>query len=576
VNQFAALIWLKWTLFRNAMRSRKAVLSRVASLLGTLAALAVALIIAVLLGIASYRLLSPGESAQLLTQLPPDHPLAGELKDMMKSGFLLLFMIFAILYLMWATVPLSLGGGSPFTPGRLLLYPVSLRKLFAIDFLSELTSLGSIFAIPIILAVALGAGLALEGVLPAMAAAALTVAFGISLAKWLSTSMSSLMQKRRTRGETVLALIGVTVGLGGAFIGELASYMSRHPSDLSALRWTPPGAAAVALTEGLRGGGERAYALALAVLAGYTVLLVFVTYLIARRAALGAGGERRATMRAPAAKVAAAHTGWQLPLLSPQISAVVEKELRYATRNAQLRMMAVMPLILIAVRLLRGSRPGGVGGTTGLASSHEWAVNSFASYTEGLLVAAGVLYVFLILSSLSCNLFAYEAGGMRSFILAPVDRRTILLGKNLTIAFLAFVFCAVLLAVNQLVFRDLTPAALGFAALSFVFFAACFAVIGNLLSIRFPKRLQFGKRMNASGVTGFLLIPILLALSVPLFLSMLAGYLAQSFAVKYATLALFAALGLIFYACLITSQGRMLERSEQDILEAVSGRGEEI
>jgi hypothetical protein len=482
-------------------------------------------------------------------------------------------MIFAILYLMWATVPLSLGGGSQFTPGRMLLYPVSLRKLFAIDFLSELTSLGTIFAVPIILAVALGAGAGLGQIILALVAALFAIACGISLAKWLSTSMSALMQKRRTRGETVLALIGVVVGLGGAFFGELAAYMMRHADSLGGLRWTPPGAAAVALTEGLRAGGEGAYASALAVLAGYTTILVFVTYLIARRAALGAGGEKRASVRMKTQGEGLTHMGWQLPFLSAPISAVIEKELRYAMRNAQLRMMAVMPLVLIAVRMMRGSRPGG---NNGLPTHAAWDVNSFAAYTDGLLVAAGVLYVFLILASLACNLFAYEAGGMRSFILSPVDRRTILLGKNLTITFLAFVFCAVLLAVNQIVFRDLSLAAFIFAALSFLFFAACFAVIGNWLSIRFPKRLQFGKRMNASGVTGFLLIPILIGLAAPVFLSAFAGYLAQSFMVKYVTLALFVLVAVALYALLITGQGRALQRSEQEILEAVSGRSEEI
>ena len=172
MSQLSALIWLKWTLFRNAMRSRKAVLSSVASILATLVALAVAVTIAVILGIVIYRQLLPGASEQILAQFPAGHPQAAEIRAMMRPGFLL-FMIIAILYLMWATVPLSLGGGSQFTPGRLLLYPVSLRKLFAIDFLSELTSLGSIFAIPIILAVALGAGFSLNRVLLALTACSL-------------------------------------------------------------------------------------------------------------------------------------------------------------------------------------------------------------------------------------------------------------------------------------------------------------------------------------------------------------------------------------------------------------------
>ncbi|MDT5059923.1 MAG: type transport system permease protein [Acidobacteriota bacterium] len=569
MSQFAALLWLKWTLFRNAMRSRKAVLSRVASMLGTLAALVFALFIAVILGIVAYKMLSPNSAAGVMAQLPPDHPLAAEMRELMQSGFLVLFMIFAILYLMWATVPLSLGGGSQFTPGRLLLYPVSLKKLFAIDFLSEFTNIASIFAIPVILSVTLGAGLALRNVLLALPVALLAIACGISIAKWLSTSLGALMQKRRTRGETLLALIGVVVGLGGAFMGELAQYMTRHAGSLRGLRWTPPGAAATALTEGLGAGGVYAYLLALLTLIGYTLTFIFITYLIARRAALGAGGAKRASVKTRVQGKTEIQTGWLLPFLSPQISAIIEKELRYAMRNAQLRVMALMPLVLIGVRLARGSRMG----ARSVARPETVAsVNSFTAYAEGLLVAGGVLYVFLILSSLACNLFAYEGGGMRSYILAPIDRRKILLGKNLAITFLAFIFCAVLLTVNQLFFRDLTLQALVFAALSFLLFAACLALIGNLLSIRFPKRVQFGKRMNASGVTGFLLIPILLAMMVPPVIAAVVGYYAQSFALKYVTLALFAVIAIALYFLLITQQGRALARHEQEILEAVGGK----
>ena len=161
---------------------------------------------------------------------------------------------------------------------------------------------------------------------------------------------------------------------------------------------------------------------------------------------------------------------------------------------------------------------------------------------------------------------------MRALILAPVERRTILVGKNLSITFLAFAFCAALLVVNQIVFRDLTPSALAFSALSFLFFAASFALVGNSLSIRFPKRLQFGKRMNASGVTGFLLLPILLVMAAPPVLAAVAGYYAQSFEVKYATLAAFAAAAVALYCLLIKRQGRVLARHEQEILEAVSGK----
>jgi small-conductance mechanosensitive channel len=192
------------------------------------------------------------------------------------------------------------------------------------------------------------------------------------------------------------------------------------------------------------------------------------------------------------AQTTASSTGWQLPLLSPQVSAVFEKELRYAMRNAQLRMMALMPLVLVGIRFVRG---GNRLASANVSSNAMASFNSFAAYADGLLVAGGVLYIFLI--------------------------------------------------------------------------------IGNWLSIRFPKRLQFGKRMNASGVTGFLLIPILLVLAAAPILAVTVGYYARSFMLKYATLSVFAAAAVALYFLLIKGQGRSLARHEQEILEAVGGKTED-
>src|SRR6185436_734930 len=69
------------------------------------------------------------------------------------------FLMFGLVYLMWATVPLSIGGSKQFDAGKLLLYPITLRKLFAVDFISELTTLHSVFAIPAVIAICIGVGL---------------------------------------------------------------------------------------------------------------------------------------------------------------------------------------------------------------------------------------------------------------------------------------------------------------------------------------------------------------------------------------------------------------------------------
>ena len=158
---------------------------------------------------------------------------------------------------------------------------------------------------------------------------------------------------------------------------------------------------------------------------------------------------------------------------------------------------------------------------------------------------------------------------MRTLILSPVARAKILLGKNIAVTLMAGIFSSALLLMNEIIFNDLTLRALLFAALAFVVFAALMSVIGNSLSVRFPKRMKFGKRMNVSGATGLLLIPIIILLALPPLAAAAAGFIAQSWLVEYATLALFAVLAVGAYLLLIGSQGEALQRREVEILEAI-------
>lgn len=542
------------------MRSRKSVLSRAADLFATAGALGLSLVGALGLGVMSWAATSPR---------PIRGMNAGGGSDV--GGELFLFVVYAAIFVAWATVSLTTGGGSRFDPGRLLMYPISLRKLFAIDLLSELTSLTSIFAVPAMFALAIGAGLGSGNVLMALPIAFLTTAFGISVGKWLAVSTGALMRQRRTRGESLLALFGTILAMGSVVAGQLLPYWTRNAGGLRSfrgLRWTPPGAAVVALLDGLREGGTTRYMLALLALAAYSSLFVAVTYWIARRAALGAGGAKHASRsRARLLDDERPYTGWQLPMLSTELSAVIEKEWRYASRNAQLRTLALMPLVLIVVKV---AQTGGFHLGPELPPSANRYAASFAPYGEGLLAAYGVLYVFLVLSSLVCNLFAYEGAGMRVLILAPVERRTILLGKNITLTLIALLLSAALIIINQLIFRDLTMGAIIFVALSFLIFASLFMTLGNWVSVRFPKRLRFGKRMNASGISNLIMLPVLGLMAALPVVASVAGYLAQSLFVKYATLLTFAGVALGLYALLMTRQGRDLARRELDILEVVS------
>lgn len=550
MSQLLTLIWLKWRLLRNSLRSSKAVISRAASVLGMLIALFLALVVAAILCFAAYGLSQPDALGNAFRRTATQNASESATVEF------IFFSIFGLVYLMWATVPLSIGGSKQFDAGKLLMYPITLRKLFAVDYLSELTTLHSVFAIPAVIAVCFGVAFGTGRMTAAPLAAFPAILFGIALSKWLSTTIGSLFRRKRARGETIVALIGAVAGLSAAVLGQVAPILFKHAESFRSLRWTPPGAAAYLLVgppDDIAG-----YALAYITLSAYGVALIIATYLIARRAALGMEGRRR-QKTAVVAESATGYSGWQLPLASTELAAIVEKEVRYAMRNAQVRMMALMPLILLVVRVMNTKKWWGTATPSG----------SFLTYGSGLLATGGVLYVFLILAGLSCNHFAFEEGGMRTLILSPIDRRKILLGKNLAITLLALIFATILLTLNAIVFRDFDASLLLFVALSFVIFAALSAMMGNWLSIRFPKRMRFGKRLNVSGVAGLLLIPMVIVLSAPPVLATLIGVFTRNLVYEYAALFVFAVLAVGVYALMLNFQGRSLAKREIDILEAV-------
>ena len=552
MSQLLTLIWLKWRLLRNSLRSSKAVVNRAASILGMLVALVISLAVALGLGVIAYALSRPEALDEVFRQSA-----TRELPDSSSPEFIF-FSILGVIYLMWATVPLSIGGSKQFDAGKLLMYPITLRKLFAVDFISELTTLHSVFALPAVLAICIGAGFGTGNLASASIAAVPIILFGVALSKWLSTVIGSLVRRKRAKGETIVALIGAVAGLGAAVVGQIAPILFRHAESFRSLRWTPPGVAAVLLV----GNTEEdvvQYGVAFVTLSAYAIALIVATYWIARRAALGLGG-RRKQKAAVVTESASVYTGWQLPFVSAELSAIVEKELRYSMRNAQVRMMALMPLILIVIRAVNSRRWG---------TTTPPAPDDFLTYGSGLLATGGVLYVFLILAGLSCNQFAFEEGGMRTFILSPVDRRKILLGKNIALTVLAVIFSIVLLVLNAIVFGDLNVSNLLFIVLSFISFAAISSTIGNWLSIRFPKRMRFGKRLNVSGVAGLLLIPMVIVLAIPPLTATMIGYVTRNFLYQYLSLLAFALMSVGLYALIINLHGRTLARREIDILDAV-------
>lgn len=522
-------------------------MGRAASLLGAIFGSLLACVVAVGLGFAAYFL-----------SLPPSR--TGEAATS-TNGLFFLFFIFSVALLMWGMTPLALGGGGRFEPTRMMLYPISLGKLFIFDLVSDLTSLAAIFAVPSILAIGLGVGLANGAVMLGLLLSFGAIAFGMSLAKLLSVGVGALMRTKRTRGEMILALLGAALGMLGILMGQLLSLMERYAHYLEWTRWTPSGAAAFGLVHGLRPGGEMVYLASLLTLFAYASVCLWTAFLIARRTALGIGGrKRRARRKKSGVKPRARVGGLRIPFASVELGAIIEKELKYSLRNAQLRVIALMALGFIIV--IRMAPVGGRGG--GLAE--------MTPYAEGAGAVFSLLYIFTLMSPVSTNLFGYEGGGMRAFVLSPVERRLILFGKNAALTFATLLIATVGVLAGGLFFRDLSWGVLLFAALSFAIYAPLFSTFGNWLSMRYPKRVEFGKRMNRSGVAGLILVPFFMLLLLPPALAVLGAHLAESRVVLYAILALFALISIFYYRVSLERQARALEWCELEILEAVTTR----
>ena len=178
---------------------------------------------ALVLGFASYALSQPDALGDAFRRTTTRDISAS------ASAEFIFFSMFGLIYLMWATVPLSICGSKQFDAGKLLMYPITLRKLFSVYFLSELTTLHSVFAIPAVIAICIGVAFGTGNRAAALLTAVPVIFFGVALSKWLSTTIGSLLRRKRARGETMVALIGGLI----SFLREV--YLATHT-----LRIGPP------------------------------------------------------------------------------------------------------------------------------------------------------------------------------------------------------------------------------------------------------------------------------------------------------------------------------------------------
>lgn len=196
-------------------------------------------------------------------------------------------------------------------------------------------------------------------------------------------------------------------------------------------------------------------------------------------------------------------------------------------------------------------------------------------------VATGVVVfsLFLLVQFLA-NQFGFDRDGFRALVLSPADRRLILIGKNLA-CLPAGAISAITLLIVVAVWLHLSPVVFLASVLQLAAGLLLAGVVGNLLSILVPYRIQAGS-MKPTKMPGLaMLVMVLCQLMFPLamaptFVPPLAGFVWQRVGGPPAMLVNLAASGAMagvmafVYWKTLGPLGRLLQRRETRILSVVS------
>jgi hypothetical protein len=395
-----------------------------------------------------------------------------------------LTLLFLAILLFWQAFPILMAGFGVNFPFRALLrFPLSLSVFYLIALAYGLADFVAIASVCWLLAMTLGASVANPAVLLAMVLiVALFLAMNVTLERLLGSWFDRLLARRFTRELIIGLFILFSVSL--QFIKPLVDRYERGAPPamlglLPYLSFLPPALAGHAIAAAVAGRLNGVLVNA----AGLGLYLVLFSVLLWQRYAAQYRGEELGEAAAPARAAVRAISRREenadaLGFLSPQVAAVLRKDLRYLQRNGFVLMSLVMPPVLV---LIFSSQFGG---------RHPFAIQS--GVAPDLFFPGMIGYLMLMLMMPAYNCFAYEGRGIQTYFTAPLRFRDVFLGKNLMHAgVLAF---ETLLSMAILAWRIGPPSLPVFiATLAGVGFAAAGQFsIANWASLCFPRKLEFG------------------------------------------------------------------------------------
>jgi ABC-2 type transport system permease protein len=201
-----------------------------------------------------------------------------------------------------------------------------------------------------------------------------------------------------------------------------------------------------------------------------------------------------------------------------------------------------------------------------------------------LIVSGAFLFIFFMTLGIMGNQFGFDRSGFRVYVLAPVPRKDILLGKNLSMAPFLFGFMMIFAVLLQIINPMRIDHFLGVVVQMVPMFLV-FCMLGNILSTIAPMPTAAGSMKPVKPKAATMLIhfafvflspialaPTLIPLGIEFLLSRSGGL--TWFPAYLIFTVVECAVVVWLYPRILNEQGRLLERRERRILEIVTTKSE--
>ncbi|HEU5345372.1 MAG TPA: hypothetical protein VFU60_13570 [Ktedonobacterales bacterium] len=469
-----------------------------------------------------------------------------------RAASQVLFAALGLLYIAWAALPvLQYSVNEGLDVSKLHAYPVTRAERMVALTLSTFFDPATVIILAIFAAAVVGWHASAPALVITVATLALLYVHVVGLSQCTLAVLVGLLRSRRYRDLSVIvfALMSVLCSLSGQFATVLFKHIDGPRAfgqlDLGHyLQWIPPGMAARAIIAANTGDALGALPWLLALLALTPVLLIVWAWVLDRGVTTPEGGGESARRRRPRAATtsaplaarpaaagaavvasfggAAAASPRRRRLISPVISAVAIKDLRYFWRDPQIKAALLSSLVLLFVVF-----------APSLTHNADPNPGYFAQRMAHYQPLLAPLPALLIVLTLSLNAFGLERQGLQTLLLTPARPLEVLWGKNLAVGVVAFTVQVALIVAVCAVTGDWNAMPLALIEGG----AATLALLGtgNLTSVFLPLRvrqLRMGSN-NLSSENGCLrsvislvalwatllaLTPVFLLLLIPLFL----------------------------------------------------------